>query len=520
MDRTVPESGEDVARQVPSAPVVSHRSRVSGLAVTWLLLAALVAAAVFWLVRDGLIDDTYITLGYARELAVHGHWGMISQETANSATSPLNVLLLAAAITVLRVTGDVHPVLALGVVFVGCVVVIAWGWLRLARALHLARWVSVLGTLVVLVNPFVLSATGLEVHLMAVVLVLLAMTAAEGRPVAFGIVSGVAMITRLDLVIFVVLVALATAAIRRRLDRVIMLLVAVSLPWYLFSWLYLGSAIPDTFVIKTLQHSFGTSTYVDGPVFYLNNPILFWATTWSFALAALGAVALLGWLVVRRPRRLAPLAAIGVGAAAYYGAYSLLGVPPYQWYFVAPILGLSMFLVGAIGSLATVPFGQPGFARAFAAGVGALVVVATVGAAGFVDVHHGTPWRTAAIFGNWATPAEYASIGVAVHQRIGDATVIAPPEIGTLAYYCECAMVDPFSDGGRTVPLVQRRINSAGTVGRALLRANYLWLDRSRRPRPAQYQLKWSSGPGSGPDVWRTWSPAVGIGHLTLLRLG
>ena len=36
--------------------------------------------------------------------------------------------------------------------------------------------------------------------------------------------------------------------------------------------------------------------------------------------------------------------------------------------------------------------------------------------------------------------------------------VIAPPEIGTLAYYCECSIVDAFSDRGRVVPLIEERV--------------------------------------------------------------
>ncbi|NBH11794.1 hypothetical protein GTY80_52215 [Amycolatopsis sp. SID8362] len=473
----------------------------------------------FCVVKDGLIDDTYITLASARNLALHGHWGMIPQETANSATSPLNVLLLAAATAVLRIAGGEHTVVALGVLFVGCMVVIAWGWLRLSRALHLATWVSGLGTLVVLVNPFVLSATGLEVHLIAAVLVMLGAMAAEGRPVMYGVVSGIALVTRLDLVIFVLLIALATPAIRRRLGWVLVALGVVGLPWYVFSWLVIGSAIPDTFVIKTLQHSFAGVTYVDGPNFYLYNRRHFWPTLWSFLPAAFGAIALLAWFWVRRPTRLWPLAALGLGGGVYYVAYSVMGVPPYQWYFVAPIVALSMFAVGALGALGRVASGRPNLARRWLTGSGVVLMVAVIAGAGTIDVRHGIPWRTTPVFGNWATPADYAAVGLALHQRIGDATVEAPAEIGTLAYYCDCAIVDPFSDGGRTSELIEKRIDQAGPFSRFILRMNYLWLVRGRLPRPAQYKLTWLEGPGSGPDVWQVWSPATGIGHLVLTSL-
>lgn len=65
------------------------------------LLAPLaIAAAPIWLYfqlfRETLIDDTFITLQYARTLRDHGTWGFYPWEVTNTATSPLNVLLTAA----------------------------------------------------------------------------------------------------------------------------------------------------------------------------------------------------------------------------------------------------------------------------------------------------------------------------------------------------------------------------------------------------------------------------------------
>lgn len=64
--------------------------------------AALLAAGAFALVRGALIDDAYITLAYVRTLALHGEWGVSPGLPANSATSPLNVLLQAAVTLVVR----------------------------------------------------------------------------------------------------------------------------------------------------------------------------------------------------------------------------------------------------------------------------------------------------------------------------------------------------------------------------------------------------------------------------------
>ena len=63
----------------------------------WAVPGALVGAIVMFIANRGLIDDAYITLSYARNVAEHLHWGMIPTEESNTATSPLNVILLAVA---------------------------------------------------------------------------------------------------------------------------------------------------------------------------------------------------------------------------------------------------------------------------------------------------------------------------------------------------------------------------------------------------------------------------------------
>ena len=96
------------------------------------------------------------------------------------------------------------------------------------------------------------------------------------------------------------------------------------------------------------------------------------------------------------------------------------------------------------------------------------------------------------IFGNWAFPEEYLAIGKEIGERVGDATVKAPPEIGTVAYACDCTVVDVFSDPGRTLPLIEKRIREAGPVMQFLLEANFARLDRTQRPRRAEYRLVWT----------------------------
>jgi hypothetical protein len=484
------------------------------------LASAVLGVAVFLLVKDSLTDDAYITLSYAKNLALSGEWALVPGMPANSATSPLNVGLLGGITALTRLSGGPHPVLALGALTVVTAAALGWGWARLARAFGFGIGVGLIGTAVVLLNPFLLSAMGLEVLLVPAVLVWLVVCATERRPVPYGVVSGVALLTRLDLVLFVVVIALCTPALRRALGRAVLAAVVVAGPWYLFSWIVFGSAVPDTLLIKRTQDGlFGPWSYFTGPVmYYLGRSIV---VLLSFGPAVVGLVAWFTLLAARSAARwrdfpaVGPLLGLGAGGIAYYGVYSLLGVGPYHWYFVPPIVSLGMFAVAAFGLwLARTRSHRELLARGPLTALG--VVVALLLGVVAVDVKQGVPWPSPVIFGNWASARDYARVGTALGDRVGEATVRAPGEIGTLAYFCECRIVDVFSDRGQVADLLRRRIARAGPVTEALLRVNYLWFDDTREPQPLDYRLVYGEGPGEGTDTWPVHSAAKGTGHFAL----
>jgi hypothetical protein len=483
--------------------------------------AGLATFMLFLLVRPSLTDDAYITLAYAKNLALHLHWGLIPQETANSATSPLNVALLAAVSVVTRISGDIHPVVALGVLLVGAGMVTAWGWTRVVRALDLPWGAAAIGVALALVDPFLLSAVGLEVMLIPALLVLLLAMALESRPAAFGVVAGLMLLTRLDLAVYVVIVGLGTAAIRRRWPRTLLVTAAVAGPWFVASWLFLGSAIPDTLVIKVGQvGGFFEHDYLTGPWDYVRGRP--WDVTLAFVPAVLGLVATAAWLVAAPRRdataraRWAPVAAMGVGAAGYYVAYCLLGVPPYHWYYVPPIAGLSLVAVVLCAAWMRAPavWAQRSSIAAVAP-LGVLAALAVGGAA--ADLAQGVPWRSPVIFGNFASARDYARVGLALRDRVGPEGVASPGEIGTLAYFCECPILDEFSDRGRVVEIVESHLDHDNAVKRALIAVNYAWLDRDQKPRRPAYRLAFRRGPRAGRSSWTVWSAAYGVNHMKLV---
>ncbi|WP_019855551.1 hypothetical protein [Actinopolyspora mortivallis] len=474
----------------------------------------LLAAVLFVLIRGGLTDDAYITLDYARNVAFHGHWGVIEQEFANTATSPLNVLVLAAVTAVLR-----QPVVALGVVFVLANAVLAHSLHRSAEHSGLPAPTGAAASLFVLLNPFLLSSAGLEMSLASALLGLLLLGAVRPHRVLFGVAAGLLALTRLDLGVFVLVLLLGRPTLWRAWWRWLVPACAVALPWFTLSWWSFGSAVADTLVIKQQQEHWGQWTFGNGLRLYHDAYPA--ATAAALTAAVIALLALPVWLVSRLLRRrtarlLHCWALFGLAGAAYFGVYTTLGVPPYHWYYVPAMIGLSVFAAAALAAVSSMWRGQGGtvplLATTAAVALGAGVVVNQVR----VVLETGVPWRHATITTNWATPSDYARIGQLVGETVGEGTVRSPGEIGTLAYFCECAVVDGLSDRGYLAPRKRERIEEAGPVTAALLRFNYRHFTPTE-PREVDYVLRRVPGPAPDP-VWTIDSPWSEPSHLVLER--
>jgi hypothetical protein len=472
----------------PDAPVRPY-ARDRRVDLAWTGAALVAAAAVFVLVRGALIDDAYITLSYARTLAEHLHWGLTPFHTANSATSPLNVLVLGAATAVLR-----GPVLALGAVFVLLTGLQMWFALRLARVLRLSRAFAVLAVALVLCSPLMLSSVGMEMTLAVTLLLALTGAAASGRPVAFGVVSGLLLLTRVDLAVFVLVLAIAAPGIRRRLLPAAGTAVAVVAPWYVFSWVALGALVPDTLVIKTLGSSaWGDWSFDNGALLYLHHYPT--ATVLTAVPALLGALAVVGYLLARAWRfpafrGLGPVVALGAGGILHFAAYCMLAPPPFHWYYAPSTAACSVVLAAAVcvPGRGTDRAARP--AQVLRWALPAVPLLLLVADAGFAATR-GLPWNQAVITTNWALPAQYAEIGQDLRGR--DLVVASPGEIGTLAFFCRCDIVDVFADRGALAPLIAERQAEAGPVMRLALQ-----LDFANRG---------DVGPAATPDAFLLYSP-------------
>ncbi|WP_432492587.1 hypothetical protein [Kineococcus gypseus] len=438
------------------------------------LLVAALAAGAFWTARGALIDDSYITLTYARNVALNGTWGLLSDVPSATATSPLWVLLLAGVTALVR-----EPLWALGVLHVAVAAAGTAVLGALARRTGLPAWTAPAAAAAVLVNPLLLSAVGMESLLLVVLLAALALAGSARRPVVFGVLAGAAFLTRMDAAASIAVLALLSPGVLRRLHVAVPVALAVAASWMTWSWFHLGTAVPDTFVIKGQQHSWGPWSVANGRAWFIelygDDAVVAFAPL-ALVVPALVVLAVLG-------RRLLPWLALTLAGLAHWGTLVLIVVPPYHWYYAPALASGSIGAVAAVAALAPRRAAHRRGSRA-AALLGPAVVAAVVLAPALVvDLGRALPWRVAPVQTNWASSAAYDAMGEGLREELDGDRLLTFGEIGHLAYLCDC-VVDGFADPALVEDGVREALDDAGSWMRPVLELNYRHRDFSQRPVP------------------------------------
>jgi len=419
------------------------------------LLGVVLGGLVFLAAHSALVDDAYITLDYARSLAFHGSWALEPGHLSNTATSPLNVLLLAVVSTVIRA-----PVVAVGILLVASLGVLGAALSATCSHLGIRQWSALVALGVVATSPILVSTVGLETYLAVTLIACLGWATLTGRAAPAGAVGGLLVLTRPDLVAFL-LVALVTPALRRRAPVTLGAAAVVVLPWFAISWWWLGSALPDTMLLK-IGGQWGPHTFVNGLLLYEGRyPVATWL---SVLPAFVGLAAMLCRAAQELRRRTAAGATLEWvwvgGAGLHLITFAALHTAPYHWYY-GPALGSLTLGVTCLGRFGRLPV---------VAGLGAGVVLLVVTGTFLVQ----RSWLTAPIMTNWATAAQYAA---AAGEAPPGAVLRSPGEIGTLAYFCDCTVVDSFSDRALIAQLLARREAGEAALMRRLLKLNYARLE-------------------------------------------
>ncbi len=289
--------------------------RGAGLAV---IAVQAVALTVFFVDWD--FDDARIVYRIVDHL-LHGQgWSYNPGERINPSTSVLNTLLTA----LIALFGAPRSLAAhlLG----GAALFLAGASLFSALATQMASGLA-LAVASLSISVLAVSRTwGLETMLFIGLLFFVAHQLVQRREP--WIPLGLLVLARPDGAVAALLV-LAFEWRRRDARSVLrgaLIIGAVIAPWALFSLIKFGQIFPSTLSAKIWQGRSGLwghgDIYLEGLRSHIQSPI----DVNTVVLALVG--------MTLSPRKLRPLELIGVFALIQQGAYVLLNVPPYHWYFV------------------------------------------------------------------------------------------------------------------------------------------------------------------------------------------
>jgi len=478
----------------------STRSRTAA----WALYLALTVALYFYvsLFRNVLVDDAFITLRYVRTLHASGTWGFFPGYTANTATSPLNVLLLT---LMSLITGS----------DLGAVV-----WITVVELLILAQFLRGIGNRLglplfgwlafvsLVVNPWLISTLGLESFLLVTLMTGALYFLVAGRLDAMAFACGLLAITRADGILLPAVAVIFVSPSRRL--RFLSLLLATIAPWYLFSWIHLGSLVPDSLMLKA-NDPWDGFTFVNGLQLYVRTyPLQTFLTFVGLP------VAVLAWS--KRVRALGSIVAIVAAyAALHFVAYSLLRAGPSHWYYVPEIAGVVLLGTLVVSVWCRDLRGRHRTLSRLVAGVAFGLPVA--GMLALFGIYR-LPLDEMFVHTNWSTPAQYRAVGEWLKAHHGGEVGSASTEIGTLVYYCDCFLINQFGDRGWLNDKVARYKDS-GDLRSSLAQLNFLFYTPQPQFPAETYWLTVRRSADKGvPEVppweissrwrtpqWLTWTP-------------
>jgi hypothetical protein len=412
---------------------VPSRRVPGGLALLRIALLASATLVAFALFRALRHDDAYIAFQYARNWAEGRGLVFNPGERVFGFTSPLQVMVLAAAS---RVLGDLLPsaAIAIGAAALTAQAALLWALARdtaprLGIAVALLAWLGLFGA-----HEWLALETNLFVALVLATLYFLR-SGSEGWT---GVFLGLAFLCRYDAALLIPIVVASHGIRRRALPiRTLAVSLLVVLPWLIGASLYFGSPVPTTFFAKRRFTPFWPYLAHYRDVFSAQLATALGAPRLapvSLGLWLLGAASLL-----RRPN---PFLEFQLFALLLALAYARIGPPVvHHWHLYPAALALGGLLVAgclwiADGIAAAIRAGERSLRNAIAgalvAGLAVSAGVQAVRLARFVPEHAWLGGRD----------RMYASIAGWVRTNVGPEASFQAVEVGTLGYLTRLRMID------------------------------------------------------------------------------
>ncbi|MGZ9233906.1 MAG: hypothetical protein ACXW4E_00140 [Anaerolineales bacterium] len=459
------------------------------------------------LFKDALIDDAFITLRYVKTLLTSGTWGFFPGVIANSATSPLNVILL----TMMSLFTGPTVEASLWLYFV-CVFSVAFMLARLSLEITGSEIYGWLATFALVFNPLLISTLGLESILFSALFVFALYCYHFQRWTRLAIALGLLTLARAEGVLFFLVFLLFVPVEKGKVKLTILYFLTIA-PWYLFSWIYLGSFLPDTFFIKTEQGMWWQWDFFNGvtSLYYYVYPL---ETVLSFLFLPLAIL-----LFNKKTREVIILVIIGLVGLIHFVGYSFLRVPPFHWYYVPQVITIILF--GSLGLGVLYRDSSRAWQRRFLGVVTAICFLAPAFGMYSILKEENFIVREMPIHTNWATPEQYRQIGLWLEENHeGDTMRLVAGEIGALTYYCDCRLLDQFSDRSWLRDYIAERISDPGIVS-TLLTVNFAFYSEHKFDPEAYILRAFSGEPNMDIKIIKEWGTStkwIPHGFLVLSR--
>jgi len=222
-----------------------------------LLLAALACLSFVVRVAIGphITDDAYITFRYARNIVEGMGFVYNPGEHVLGTTTPLYTLALSLFAFILAPADIPWIAVVLNALSDALSAVLV---LKLVKQFAESDGVAWTSSISFAFAPLSVTAAawGMETSLYTMLLLLTYYFWAKGATHKAAIVSGLALLTRPDASILVLLIFGSILVIKRKIPfKELALFLVLVTPWLVFSWLYFGSPVPNSFTAKATKWS-------------------------------------------------------------------------------------------------------------------------------------------------------------------------------------------------------------------------------------------------------------------------
>lgn len=407
---------------------------------TWVVLAvAALAVVCFYLFVSVLtygigfpLDDSWIHLTYARNLAEHGEWAFQLGQRSAGSTSPLWTAVLSIGFLI-NLAPYVWTYL-MGWVILTLVAVCAeniarkllpsyktqlpWAGLFFIFAWHLT-WSAVSGMETLLHGLIILAVLG-------------ALMSGSRRYLTLGLLTGLSVwvrpdgLTLLGPIIFVAWMTEKTWRLRgEAIWKMLMGFGSLVLPYVLFNLVLSGNAMPNTFYAKQAEYG---SFWHSKPIFERISEYLWPILASPFIVLIPGAIL---WMVKRLRRMDWGAIASLIWVIAYIGIY-FISLPAYQHgRYIIPVFPV-MYLWGMLGFLDIVLSPQVNRRLAFVWQVITVVLCLTFTYIGARQNANDVLW----------VESEMVATAQWVNQNLPPDARLAVHDIGALGYYVQNPIID------------------------------------------------------------------------------